>query len=155
MRSRYLIIADLVRELGGPDKVAQLLAVEDGTVRKYCESPQASGRDMPQEKALVLLRHASNLSGNEPAQALVDEYLAHFGAAGNRKIVRLSALLQVEEALLHLKNGKTYKSVIENCPSCSQPLDLEGRTDNGHFLYRCKNKNCLSKAAHAPAEATS
>lgn len=136
MRPRYLIITDLVRELGGPEGVAQVLGVEEGTVRKYCEAPDGSGRDMPQEKALILLRHASHLE-NDRAQALVDEYLAHFGVAANRRIVRVAALLEIEEALLHLKNGDAKVKQIERCPNCFGPLRMEGNTASGLLIYRC------------------
>lgn len=138
MRPRYLIVTDLIRELGGAEKVARLLAVGEGTVRKYVEDPERSGRDMPQEKALTLLRFASQIASNDQAQTLVDEYLEHFVHGSDRKIIRLSALRELEEVLLSLKNGKALYSVIERCPDCKGPLKIVGK-DNGFFVYQCDN----------------
>ena len=117
--------------------MARLLAVEEGTVRKYAEAPDASGRDMPQEKALTLLRHASQ-DGNPAAQNLIDEYLTHFGHAAERRIVRLSALREIEQALLDLKNGTAHDSILERCPECGRVLKVVGKT-GGFFIYHCEH----------------
>lgn len=115
--------------------MAHLLAVEEGTARKYAEAPDASGRDLPQERAITLLGKAASLS-SERAENLIDEYLAHFAVAARRKIVRFSALLEIEEALLHLKNGKAHRSLLERCPHCHGPVEVVAKS-GGFFVYRC------------------
>ena len=136
MRTRYLIAADMIEQLGGPEKVGSLLGVEEGTVRKYAEDPERSGRDIPVNKLLRLISLAAAQETNEALQNILDELLAHFAAPAKRKIVRDCALLEVEEALFHLKNGKSYDSVIQRCDKCSGPLKIKGKMD-GLFLYEC------------------
>lgn len=130
MRPRFLIYSDAFDELGGVRLVSRILGVEEGTVRKYEEDPERSGREMPVPAVIDVLAALSARQAGR-SQALVDEVLSHFATPARRKILRDGA---IEQAFEILKNGNGNSHA--RCPGCGAGLKDSGML-MGQTVYTC------------------
>lgn len=129
MRPRFLIYNDAFEELGGPRMIARILAVEEGTVRKYAEDPLRSGREIPVPGVIELLQALAGRASTR-AQELADELLAHFTMPARRRALREGT---IEAAVEILRNGNGH---VEPRCACGAILKKSGEW-NGQPVWGC------------------
>lgn len=74
-RSLHLVLADMIRELGGYEQVASACLVAPVTVNKWKGDPSGSGQPIPFSKLQVLLAMCGERLTNLGLQNLTDELL--------------------------------------------------------------------------------
>src|SRR5262249_20834119 len=128
-RADYLIDADIIREMGGAKVVCHTIGVEEGTVRKYMEDPERSGRAMPHDNLRELLSAAAS-SPNEKLQGLIDERLEKIALPCRRRLIReddwqkACRLLGVDG---EAKRVGPKKAEAVPCPACGARLREIGK----------------------------
>lgn len=128
MRTSRAIFNNLV-DAAGRKKIAAALSVSESQVYKITEGERGI---RPEELDGIYQIAGGNIDARESGI----ELLSRLGSFVGAKVVPLTTLREIEEILLSVKNGKSYRSVFENCPDCGKPLKVEGKT-NGLFIYRC------------------
>ncbi len=143
MRPLYLIVANMISELGGAEKMGPMLGVTANQAHKYGEDPERSGKPIPLERFIDLLGMSGNQTHNNELQVYINEALEHFTAPAHRKIVTDALLTDLDHFLDALKSGGQWKpkSVTVACPQCTNEMYLI-KSDQGQ-VYVCRD--CLAR----------
>jgi len=140
MRPLYLIVGEMISELGGAEKIGPLLEVTANQAHKYGEDPESSGEPIPLERFLKLLTLSAPATHNTTLQSLIDEALQHFSAPANRKIVRQDVIDKLDRFLGALKDGGKWlpEETVIACPQCRNPMFLISN-DKGTQVWQCRS----------------